>query len=85
MINVGIIGFGSAGKRHYENCLTLGHSAEVQSLHKKSKFQQKKYDLIIIASKTKDHYKDALRFRDYSDTFMFEKPLAMNSALAINH
>src|SRR3989344_1123717 len=82
MINVGIIGFGSAGKRHYENCLTLGHSAEVQSLHKKSKFQQKKYDLIIIASKTKDHYKDALRFRDYSDTFMFEKPLAMNSAEA---
>src|SRR3989344_1616159 len=78
MMNVGIIGFGSAGKRHYENCLALGYSAEVHSSHKKSTLQQKKYDLIVIASKTKDHYKDVFRFKDYSDTFMIEKPLAMN-------
>ena len=81
-MDIGIIGFGSAGKRHYENCLTLGHSAEVHSSHQKSKLQQKKYDLIIITSKTKDHHKDVLRFRDYSDTFMIEKPLAMSSAKA---
>lgn len=81
-MNIGIIGFGSAGKRHYNNCLALGYSAEVHSLHKKSKFQTKKYDLIIVASKTKDHYKDVLRFRDYSDTFMIEKPLAISSVEA---
>lgn len=82
MISIGIIGFGSVGKRHYNNCLALGYSAEVHSSHKKSKFQAKKYDLIIVASKTRDHYKDVLKFRDYSDTFMIEKPLAISSAEA---
>lgn len=77
-MKIGIIGFGSVGKRHFENGLALGHSVEIHSLHKKSTLQQKKYDLIVIASKTKDHYKDAVRFRDYGDTFMIEKPLAMS-------
>lgn len=79
MINIGVIGFGSAGKRHYNNCLALGHTAEVHSLHQKSKLQQKKYDLLIIASRTKDHFGDIFKFRNYSDTFMIEKPLAMNT------
>ena len=82
MTRVGIIGFGSAGKRHYENCLALGHSVEVHSLHKNRKLSQEKYDLIIITSRTKDHYKDVLRFKNYSDTFMIEKPLAMSSVEA---
>lgn len=77
-MKIGIIGFGSVGKRHFDNSISLGHSTEVHSLHNKSELKQKKYDLIIVASKTSNHYKDILRFKNYSDAFLIEKPLAKN-------
>src|SRR3989344_879043 len=77
-MNIAIIGYGSIGKRHEGNCLSLDHNVDVLSRHEKRRLQRDNYDLIIICSKTSEHLKDVKRFKNLSDNFLIEKPLAAN-------
>jgi len=78
-MNILIVGYGSIGQRHYKNCIKLDHNTEIFSIHEKKIIPlKKKYDLVIIASKTSDHLKDSIKFKKYSNNFLIEKPLAKN-------
>jgi|SRR5579872_674777 len=82
-MNIAIVGYGSIGKRHEKNCLKLGHVVEVQSGHDGRQLSRNNYDLVIISSKTSDHIDDVKRFKDLSNNFLIEKPLAANFSDAL--
>lgn len=75
-MNIAIIGYGSIGKRHEKNCISLGHHVDVASLHEDKKLRLKKYDLVIVCSKTSSRLKDIKKFRHLSRNFLIEKPVA---------
>lgn len=77
-MNILIIGYGSIGKRHAENSITLDHNVEIYSRHlNKTGLKRKNYDLVIIASRTSEHLRDIKRFKNLSRNFFIEKPLAV--------
>ena len=77
-MKIAIIGYGSIGKRHAKNCETLGYDVDVYSKHANRKLGQSKYGLVVVASRTSDHLKNVKQFKDFSDNFFIEKPLASN-------
>ncbi len=75
-MNIAIIGYGSIGRRHEKNCLSLGHKVDVLSRHDGRKLSRDEYDLVIICSKTSEHFADVKKFKNLSDNFLIEKPIA---------
>ena len=83
-MNIAIIGYGSIGKRHEKNCLSLGHIVDVLSRHEGRKLKKSYYDLFIICSKTSEHLFDVKKFKNLSNNFLVEKPLAVNYKEALS-
>ena len=71
-MNIAIIGYGSIGKRHENNCMALGHNVDVLSRHEKRKLTGNNYDLVIICSKTSEHLADVKKHKNISNNFLIE-------------
>lgn len=82
-MNIAIIGYGSIGQRHENNCLRLGHNVDVLSNHSKRKLARNNFDLVIICSKTSNRFADIKKFKNLSENFLIEKPLAANYRQAL--
>jgi len=77
-MNIAVIGYGSIGQRHAQNGQKLGYTVDVYSNHKNKKLRNIQYDLVIVATKTSDHLKNIKQFKNISNNFFIEKPLAAN-------
>jgi len=87
-MKVGLIGYGSIGRRHVKNLLALGYS-DITLLREKGKgnesglaeeydpdiFAGHDFDFIIISNPSTFHYKTALPFLKASRNLLIEKPL----------
>jgi predicted dehydrogenase len=89
MMKVGIIGFGSIGKRHCTNLITLGINditlfremgsgnefglPETSSL---DDFLQKDFDFVIITNPTSEHFRYLKYFINKNLNILVEKPIA---------
>ncbi len=84
-----IIGKGSIGLRHAKIFKSLGHKISFfrsnnSKINRTKKFREFYhlgeiknffFHLIVIATPTSNHTKDLLKFHDFSDNFLIEKPL----------
>lgn len=75
-MHIAIIGYGSVGKRHEKNCVSLGHKVDVLSRHEGRELTRDNYDLMIICSKPSEHLVDVNKFKNFSENFLIEKPIA---------
>lgn len=77
-MKVGVLGFGSIGKRHAENARSLGHQVDVfDPLQQISNRIQviRESDAVIIASPTKNHVEDLMECLHRDKHVLVEKPI----------
>ena len=83
-MKIGVLGYGSIGKRHVTNLRNLGHEVEIYdpeadiSMSRHSVIEHG--DAVVIASPTVDHYDDILSCINRDRTFFVEKPICRTMA-----
>lgn len=90
-LSVGVVGFGSIGKRHIENLTNLGiknitllrnknfnSNTKFLETNNIEEFAQRAYDFILISNPTALHYKYLFEFINKSYNILCEKPVVSN-------
>lgn len=92
-MKVGLIGYGSIGKRHVKNLLTLnypditlfrekgrGNEFNLKEEYDFDSFAKKDFNFIIISNPTTFHFKTALPFIKSNSNLLIEKPVVFEKA-----
>lgn len=83
-MNIGVLGYGSIGKRHVKNLEALGHRCytydPANKLTTKRAHVFEKADAFVIASPTAEHRKDILDVAQTGKPVFVEKPIGATNA-----
>jgi len=87
-MKIGLVGYGSIGKRHTENLLTLGYrnitlfrtsgkgnDHNLKEIYDFQEFTKEHFDFVIISNPSTKHFQTALPFLRSDTNLLIEKPL----------